>query len=98
MKLTNILLVVVILLQISSLFIQTKPTNLPDIKALENKIDSLNKKEGALLKQRDTLVNQVTNIHNETNKVLEKIIITPDSMQFLITDELIKEHRRLDSL
>ena len=99
MKLTDLLLIAVIILQLFLLFKPSKDTpENPKIDAIYRDIDSLKAKDAKLLLKRDTLVRELTTIHNETTHTIEKISTTPDSMQFIITEQLIREHRRLDSL
>jgi outer membrane murein-binding lipoprotein Lpp len=64
---------------------------LTQIKTLSTKVDSLNFQKSILKSQEKT-------IHEEYNQMVERILLAPDSSQYLITDELIRENRRLDSL
>lgn len=74
---------------------QTKNSQLDSI---YKEIQSLKEKRQTLDTQRFLLKLQEKTIHEEYNQIIERIKISPDSSQFLITVDLIRESRRLDSL
>lgn len=40
---------------------------------------------------------EIKNVRNEFNTTIQKINITPDSLQFHVTKDLLSKHRQLDS-
>ena len=67
------------------------------IDSIYSEINKLNTKVDSLQVQKKTLLVKEKRIHEEHLKTIERIILTADSSQHIITEELIREHKALDS-
>ena len=61
------------------------------INLMKTQVDSLNVKKKKLVSEQKI-------IHEESTKTIERILLYPDSSQYLITQELIWKHKQLDSI
>lgn len=61
------------------------------INLIKTQVDSLNVKKKKLVSEQKI-------IHEESTKTIERILLAPDSSQYLITQELIWKHKQLDSI
>jgi len=69
---------------------------LDKIDSLYSVVTRLNIKVDSLEVKKKTLISKEKTIHEEHTKTIERILITPDSLQSDITTYLIDEHRKLD--
>jgi septal ring factor EnvC (AmiA/AmiB activator) len=78
---------------------QNYETSVRDTKldSIYSEINKLNTKVDSLQVQKKTLLVKEKTIHEEHLKTIERIILTADSSQHIITEELIREHKALDS-
>jgi len=67
------------------------------IDSIYSDIISMNKKIDSLQETKKTLILKEKTIHEEHHKTVERILLAPDSSQYLITEELIRDHKQLDS-
>jgi len=67
------------------------------IDSIYSDIISMNKKIDSLQETKKTLILKEKTIHEEHHKTVERILITPDSLQSDITRYLINEHRKFDT-
>lgn len=65
--------------------------------SIYSEINKLNTKVDSLQVQKKTLLVKEKRIHEEHLKTIERILLAPDSSQHIITEELIREHKALDS-
>jgi outer membrane murein-binding lipoprotein Lpp len=70
---------------------------LDKIDSLYSVVTQLNIKVDSLNVKKKTLISKEKTIHEEHTKTIERILLAPDSSQYLITAELISKHRKLDS-
>ena len=68
------------------------------IDSLYQVISKVNNKVDSLKVERKKLVSEEKRIHEESTKIIERILLAPDSTQHLITEELVSQHRQLDSV
>lgn len=71
----------------------------------DNKLDSLTKQiqfletgVDSLKVQKQKLISKEHIIYEESRKTIERILLAPDSLQFYITEDLIRQHKQLDSI
>ena len=66
--------------------------------SIQNSINLLKIQVDSLSFQKKKLVSEQKIIHEESTKTIERILLAPDSSQYLITQELIWKHKQLDSI
>jgi outer membrane murein-binding lipoprotein Lpp len=70
---------------------------LDKIDSIYSVVTRLNTKVDSLEVKKKTLISKEKLIHEEHTKTIERILITADSSQHFITEELIRKHRELDN-
>jgi hypothetical protein len=68
------------------------------IDSLYQVISKVNTQIDSLKVTRKKLISEEKRIHEESTKIIERILLAPDSSQHLITEELVRDHRQLDSV
>lgn len=68
------------------------------IDSLYQAIAKVNTQIDSLKVTRKKLISEEKRIHEESTKIIERILLAPDSSQHLITEELVRDHRQLDSI
>jgi len=77
-------------------FIEVKDDSKLD--SIKNSINLIKTQVDSLNVQKKKLVSEQRTIHEESTKTIERILLAPDSSQYLITQELIWKHKQLDSI
>lgn len=66
--------------------------------SMYQEISKVNSHIDSLKVEKKKIISEEKRIHEETTKTIERILITADSSQHFITEELISKHKQLDSL
>lgn len=77
-------------------FVEVKDDSKLD--SIKNSINLIKTQVDSLNVQKKKLVSEQRTIHEESTKTIERILLAPDSSQYLITQELIWKHKQLDSI
>lgn len=68
------------------------------IDSLYQVIAKVNTQIDSLKVTRKKLISEERRIHEESTKIIERILLAPDSVQCFITEELVREHTYLDTI